>query len=242
MFVFVALSLLPSLLISYPCPNPPLAVIHQEKTEFELTGGPLSDLFDRFFRYVPRATLFAGTKYGAKFADVETFFTRGTKDPVKVSDAYAPDALPDGRFVVRATAQQQCKQEFSLVRGRDRSPCCCSLTLWPQVYIEDKKKSAAKDEDSEMLHKDRMTVLLQAQRSLLSLAQFWKLRCILFFVLQAMRGKFMSRRSPTEAEKLCIPAVHTKWPKVRISLSLSLSLSDNFLLITHSLHRFGCTG
>lgn len=225
---YVCLFLLPYLyyfLCSFltPVPNPPLAAIHQEKTELELTGGPLSDLVDRFFRYVPRATLFAGAKYGAKFADVETFFTRGTKDPVKVSDAHAPDVLPDGRFVVRATAQQQCNQEFSLVRGRDRSPCCCSLTLWPQVYIEDKKKSAAKDEDS-VMYKDRMTVLLEAQRSLLSLAQFWKLRCILFFVLQAMRGKFMSRRSPTEAEKLCIPAVHTKWPKVRISLSFSLSL------------------
>lgn len=99
----------------------PWPAINAEKTELELTGGPLSDLFDRFFRYVPRATLFAGAKYGEKFADVETFFTRGTRDPVEVVGLTgAADVLPDGRFVVRATAndEQQRKREFSLVRGQ----------------------------------------------------------------------------------------------------------------------------
>ena len=99
----------------------PWPAINAEKTELELTGGPLSDLFDRFFRYVPRATLFAGAKYGEKFADVETFFTRGTRDPVEVDGlSGAADVLPDGRFVVRATAnadEQRRKREFSLVRG-----------------------------------------------------------------------------------------------------------------------------
>lgn len=87
--------------------------IRPEKTELELTGGPLSDIFDRFFRYVPQFTLFAGSKYGAKFQKVETYFTRGTQDSVKVEGLIsAPDVLPDGRFVVSVEGEE----EFSLVR------------------------------------------------------------------------------------------------------------------------------
>ena len=87
-------------------------------TELELTGGPLSDIFDRFFRYVPQFTLFAGANYGAKFQDVKTYWTRGTQDSVEVAGLIgAPSVLPDGRFVVEVE-----KIEFSLVRGRSL-PC-----------------------------------------------------------------------------------------------------------------------
>ena len=82
-------------------------------TELELTGGPLSDIFDRFFRYVPQCTLFAGATYGAKFQHVETYWTRGTQDFVQVEGLIgAPSVLPDGRFVVKVGEDQ-----FSLVRG-----------------------------------------------------------------------------------------------------------------------------
>ena len=45
-----------------------------------------------------------------------------------------------------------------------------------QVYIEDKKKSGVIDKDA-VMYADRKTVLLEAQRSLISLVQFWKLWC-----------------------------------------------------------------
>lgn len=105
-------------------PHHSRSAIRPEKTELELTGGPLSDLFDRFFRYVPRclSDLFAGNKYGTKFADVDTFFTRGTKDHVVLEDL--PDAaavLPDGRFILSAMTKPEGKSneriDFSLVRG-----------------------------------------------------------------------------------------------------------------------------
>lgn len=144
--------------------------IRPEKTELELTGGPLSDIFDRFFRYVPQFTLFAGSKYGAKFQKVETYFTRGTQDSVKVEGLIsAPDVLPDGRFVVSVEGEE----EFSLVRWQS-SQCVFYIT---QVYIEDKKKTAIKDEDA-VMYSDRKTVLLETQRSLLSVIQDWKLSCV----------------------------------------------------------------
>jgi hypothetical protein len=167
----------------HPCfdASDPWPAINAEKTELELTGGPLSDLFDRFFRYVPRATLFAGAKYGDKFANLETFFTRGTRDPVEVVGlAGAADVLPDGRFVVRATAnvEQRSAREFSLVRGAVQALFFRGqYSHMTQVYIEDKKMSAATDEDA-VMYADRKTVLLEAQRSLISLVQYWKLRCV----------------------------------------------------------------
>jgi len=88
-----------------------------------------------------------------------------------------------------------------------------------QVYIEDKKKSAATDEDA-VMYADRKTVLLEAQRSLISLVQFWKLWCVCSSQTECDHPSMCCRSysllaSPEDAEKLCIPAVHTKWPKVR---------------------------
>lgn len=94
------------------------AAITPEQTELELTGGPLSNVFDSFFRYVPRATLFKGNNYGKKFTNVETFFTRGTKDHVQVPGVSNADStLPDGRFVLRATLDREEEALLSLVRA-----------------------------------------------------------------------------------------------------------------------------
>jgi hypothetical protein len=123
-------------------PHHSRSAIRPEKTELELTGGPLSDLFDRFFRYVPRSLsdLFAGNKYGTKFADIDTFFTRGTKDHVVLEDL--PDAaavLPDGRFILSAMAKREGREgksneriDLSLVRTRWRR--AHSRPAQPGVY------------------------------------------------------------------------------------------------------------
>ena len=47
-----------------------------------------------------------------------------------------------------------------------------------QGYIEDKKKTAIKDEDAVMYYSDQKMVLLETQRSLLSVIQYWKLSCV----------------------------------------------------------------
>lgn len=110
---------------------------------------------------------------------METFFTRGTRDRVEVVGLTgAADVLPDGRFVVRATANgdQKCKREFSLVRALVFLHVI-ALSHTTQMYIKDKKKSADIDKDA-VMYADRKTVLLEAQRSLISLVQFWKLRCV----------------------------------------------------------------
>lgn len=49
--------------------------------------------------------------------------------------------------------------------------------LVTQGYIEDKKKSTQKDDDS-VMYADRKTVLLEAQRSLISMIQLWKISCV----------------------------------------------------------------
>lgn len=85
--------------------------------------------------------------------------------------------LPDGRFVLKATVEEgreHKERDFSLVRGQR---ALLALTSLAQVYIEDKKKSTQRDE-SAVMYADRKTVLLEAQRSLLSLVQFCNLRCV----------------------------------------------------------------
>lgn len=127
---------------------------------------------------------------------METLFTRGTKDPVEVFGLTgAADVLPDGRFVVCATAndKQQRKGEFSLVRGRRLGFRGIIALTSAQMYIEDKKKTAVTDEDAVMFA-DRKTVLLEAQRSLISLVQFWKLWCVC--------------SSQTECDHPCAAAAH----------------------------------
>src|SRR6185437_12744561 len=90
------------------------AAVTAEHTELELTGGPLSNIFDSFFRYVPPELLFSGKNYGKKFTDITAFFTRGTKDPVHVPSLPGVSTMPDGRFVLRANGE---KDQLSLVRA-----------------------------------------------------------------------------------------------------------------------------
>jgi hypothetical protein len=95
------------------------------------------------------------------------------------------------------------------------------------VYIEDKKTreegraaSATTDGDA-VMYSDRKTVLLEAQRSLASLIEYWHLGCDgRAAAPECITGIKRSLTRPPlcsyeDNERLCIPAVHTQWPKVR---------------------------
>ena len=101
-----------------------------------------------------------------------------------------------------------------------------------QVYIEDKKRDAT----GAVVHADKQTVLLEAQRSLLAITHSCRLSCVLIVEgkKKARLCRFFERTlifdaRPEDAQKICIPAVHTSWPKV-----LTVTRTPRHLLLASS--------
>ena len=112
---------------------------------------------------------------------------------------------------------EKVKQANSVVIPPILWVLCNSFVM--QFYIEDKKvKLNQKGEvtevaDDAVMYGDRQTALLEAQRSLAFMIEFWNLRYGCSSVL-CVPSNILPRSSPDDAEKLCLPVVHTMWPKV----------------------------